>query len=183
MNKINNEANILNANKGLSGVNKQYAKKHGNRGKQLNPNQKDSLIVLIPNDAKVARAEHNGPETQFEYVSFRKEYLEKGFLQKIGAREIGIKEAKNRDIRFLDGSQTHGWGYIFVEFLKGDEELWTFKEAHELLIKCLYETVGNIYSDTLWLNGKPYKNHNYKEPEDEPLPYCPAIDGYHDFVG
>jgi len=36
----NNQANMKNANKGTSGVNKQYAQVHGNRGKQMNPNQK-----------------------------------------------------------------------------------------------------------------------------------------------
>lgn len=36
----NNNANMKNANKGTSGTNKQYAQVHGNRGKQLNPNQK-----------------------------------------------------------------------------------------------------------------------------------------------
>ena len=34
------KADQNNANKGTNGVNKIYAKKHGNRGKQLNPNQK-----------------------------------------------------------------------------------------------------------------------------------------------
>lgn len=34
-----NQANQANANKGTSGQNKQHAKVHGNRGKQLNPNQ------------------------------------------------------------------------------------------------------------------------------------------------
>ena len=34
-----NHANQLNPNLGTKGVNKQYAKVHGNRGKQLNPNQ------------------------------------------------------------------------------------------------------------------------------------------------
>jgi hypothetical protein len=36
----NNSANIKNANKGTPGVNKQNAQVNGNRGKQLNPNQK-----------------------------------------------------------------------------------------------------------------------------------------------
>jgi hypothetical protein len=31
---------MKNANKGTPGVNKQHAQVHGNRGKQLNPNQK-----------------------------------------------------------------------------------------------------------------------------------------------
>lgn len=35
-----NAANIQNANKGTSGTNKQYDQNQGNRGKQLNPNQK-----------------------------------------------------------------------------------------------------------------------------------------------
>ena len=41
--KINpaaNEANQKNANKGSSGTNRQYDQAQGNRGKQLNPNQK-----------------------------------------------------------------------------------------------------------------------------------------------
>lgn len=34
------KANQANPNKGTSGNNKAYSQKHGNRGKQLNPNQK-----------------------------------------------------------------------------------------------------------------------------------------------
>ncbi|GAB0172199.1 hypothetical protein [Helicobacter trogontum] len=34
----NNSANQQNANKGTSGVNRQYAQAQGNRGAQLNPN-------------------------------------------------------------------------------------------------------------------------------------------------
>ena len=36
-----NRANILNPNKGTNGTNKQYDQNQGNRGKQLNPNQKN----------------------------------------------------------------------------------------------------------------------------------------------
>ncbi len=36
----NNQSNMKNSNKGTKGVNKQYSKVHGNRGKQLNPNKK-----------------------------------------------------------------------------------------------------------------------------------------------
>ena len=36
----NNKANQSNANKGTSGTNKANSKVNGNRGKQLNPNQK-----------------------------------------------------------------------------------------------------------------------------------------------
>jgi len=35
-----NAANIPNANKGVPGQNQQRAKNQGNRGKQMNPNQK-----------------------------------------------------------------------------------------------------------------------------------------------
>jgi hypothetical protein len=35
-----NQANQQNANKGTSGNNKQYDQAQGNKGKQLNPNQK-----------------------------------------------------------------------------------------------------------------------------------------------
>ncbi len=38
--KSNHQADIKNANKGTSGTNKTYAQSQGNRGKQLNPNQK-----------------------------------------------------------------------------------------------------------------------------------------------
>ena len=40
MKQNDNRSNMNNANKGVQGVNKQYAKVHGNRGKQLNPNNK-----------------------------------------------------------------------------------------------------------------------------------------------
>lgn len=36
----NNRSNMQNANKGSSGTNKQYSQVHGNRGAQLNPNNK-----------------------------------------------------------------------------------------------------------------------------------------------
>ena len=38
-----NHANQLNPNRGTKGVNKQYAKVHGNRGKQMNPNRKNNF--------------------------------------------------------------------------------------------------------------------------------------------
>jgi hypothetical protein len=38
--KTNHNANITNPNKGTKGTNKSYDKNQGNRGKQLNPNQK-----------------------------------------------------------------------------------------------------------------------------------------------
>ena len=40
MKKGNHKADQQNANKGSKGVNKSYSQKHGNRGKQMNPNQK-----------------------------------------------------------------------------------------------------------------------------------------------
>lgn len=36
----NNSANMQNANKGTSGVNRQNSQVHGNRGAQMNPNRK-----------------------------------------------------------------------------------------------------------------------------------------------
>jgi hypothetical protein len=38
--KPNHKADMSNANKGTSGTNKTYSTNQGNRGKQLNPNQK-----------------------------------------------------------------------------------------------------------------------------------------------
>lgn len=40
-----NASNQKNANKGLNGVNKQFAKVNGNRGKQLNPKGKNNGIT------------------------------------------------------------------------------------------------------------------------------------------
>ena len=40
INPKDNQNNQKNANKGTSGTNKQYDKAQGNKGKQLNPNQK-----------------------------------------------------------------------------------------------------------------------------------------------
>lgn len=38
--KPDHQSDIKNSNKGTSGTNKTYDKNHGNRGKQLNTNQK-----------------------------------------------------------------------------------------------------------------------------------------------
>ena len=38
-----NAANMQNANKGTSGTNRQYDQNQGNRGKQLNPNQRNRI--------------------------------------------------------------------------------------------------------------------------------------------
>lgn len=40
INPKDNQANQKNANKGTDGTNKQYDQAQGNKGKQLNPNQK-----------------------------------------------------------------------------------------------------------------------------------------------
>lgn len=37
-----NESNIPNSNKGSNGTNRQYDQNQGNKGKQLNPNQKEN---------------------------------------------------------------------------------------------------------------------------------------------
>ena len=42
MKKENQKADANNANKGTKGVNKTYAQNQGNKGAQLNPNQKKS---------------------------------------------------------------------------------------------------------------------------------------------
>lgn len=39
--QANHHADTLNKNKGTTGTNPAYAKNQGNRGKQLNPNQKE----------------------------------------------------------------------------------------------------------------------------------------------
>ena len=46
----NNSANQQNANKGTSGTNRQYDQNQGNRGKQLNPNQKKQYLILTKRD-------------------------------------------------------------------------------------------------------------------------------------
>ncbi len=40
INPKDNQSNMQNPNKGTTGTNKQYDQNQGNRGKQLNPNQK-----------------------------------------------------------------------------------------------------------------------------------------------
>lgn len=40
INPRDNQANQQNANRGTSGTNRQYDQAQGNRGKQLNPNQR-----------------------------------------------------------------------------------------------------------------------------------------------
>jgi len=180
MKRINNEANIQNANKGVLGVNDQYAKNEGNRGKQLNPNQKSSLIIMVDDDKEVSRLRQlPGTEPKLEFISFKKEFIDKGFLKEIGARRLSNEEAENRDIRLSCGNEAYKWGYILIEFLREKDNEWTVEEANTHLIKAFTGNVGHIYRDEFWLNGNIHKNHKYVElAYEEEIFYCPAIDGY-----
>ncbi|PKG73123.1 hypothetical protein CXF86_19370 [Shewanella sp. GutCb] len=187
-NRINNESNIVNANLGTDGVNEQYAKAQGNRGKQLNPNQQSSLIVAFDNELIVRTTHIKGDEFIFTEEDFQTEYLDKGFAEEIGARLISREELKRRDLpwgEFPDPEayRLHQCGLTCIEFLRDKDTPWTKSDADKFLHEKFYSKNNVKYYDTCWLDGKPVRNHigddsARKMALPEPLEYCPAIDGY-----
>tara|TARA_Y100000588_G_C14216666_1_gene909136 strand:- start:1015 stop:1686 length:672 start_codon:yes stop_codon:yes gene_type:complete len=170
---INNESNIVNANLGTDGVNDQYAKAVGNRGKQLNPNQKFSLAVGINESARALVFSNIEGRRVGVQVSFKEEYLDKGFLEYIGARRIHSEEKNARNLEAYDRRESL-FQYSIIEFLR--DEPWQLEEAY-----CFIAEKLNIMlhgkSDTIWIDNVAHPGTNYHEDKYD-IPYCPAIDGY-----
>lgn len=188
---INNESNIINANLGTDGVNVQYAKAQGNRGKQLNPNQQSSLLVAFDDDLIIYKTHKKDGEFITVTENFQTEYLDKGFAEEIGARIISLEELKCRDLpwgEFPDPEayRLHQFGLTCIEFLRDKDTPWTKSDADRLVKERIRPKIGSHYCSAFWLDGKPVDNHigdaQIREAElivmDDYLQYCPAIDGY-----
>jgi hypothetical protein len=142
----------------------EYVKTQGNRGKQLNPNQKSSLIIVIPDDAVLFLPHKEGADFKIDTISFKDEYWDKGFIEEIGARKVSENEVGSRGLKDTNGHEVFGWGYLVVEFLKSDDGIWEYEEACEHLRNNFDSKVGrHLYRDNLWIDDKPYNNHHYKE--------------------
>ena len=171
----NNESNIVNANLGTDGVNDQYAKAQGNRGKQLNPNQKHSLAVAINEHYPAYLYSYNNGMKVGNAVNFKEIFLENGFLDKIGARKIENKERDARSFKAYDYRERL-LTLNYIEFLK--DTPWEVESAYKY-IREVFGGIGfNGYSETIWIDDVAHPNFNYDTIQYEDLPYCPAIDGY-----
>lgn len=178
----NHESDIVNGNLGTNGVNITKSKADGNRGKQLNPNQKHSLTIAIKDDCKanvLVSIDDKGRRLVKE-VSFKDEFLDKGLLERISARRIGPKELAHRALKPSDHREIITRCF-YVEFLKDTE--WDIDEAFQFIRARFSMLGGSAYAETIWLDNYPHFNFNYDEYKYEDLPYCPGIDGYHDFHG
>lgn len=178
----NNESNISNPNIGTNGVNKQYSQSQGNRGKQLNPNQMHSLVIAMNQETDVSLLKViDGRNVQVERVSFQREFLDKGFLEKIGARKLSIEEIKNRKLNQVRPYQEH---LLYLEFARSTP--WEREEAFEYIRSILFPSTNEYSissiacSERIWLDNNPIQNFNYDPERFGPGDYCSAIDGYHD---
>ena len=185
----NHEADIENANKGSDGVNITYAKAQGNKGKQLNPNQHSSLLIVFDDDLSICvgyEEDLNGKNTFINKV-FQTEYIDKGFAKEVGARDISPQELKARSLQAPGGDLgkdfIHDWGYICIEFLKDKNEPWSIEEANTFVKESIGKKIGNVYREFFYIDGLLVNNHisdewqsNWDSYED--LDYHPAIDGY-----
>ena len=185
----NHEANIMNANKGFDGVNITYAKAQGDRGKQLNPNQYSSLLVVFDDDLHICKGyekDTNGKSMLIE-KPFQAEYLDKGFAKEVGARDVSHQELKVLCLQAPGGvlgkDFIHDWGYICIEFLKDKNEPWSIEEANKFVKESIGKKIGNVYRDFFYIDGLLMKNHISDEwhrqwDSSEDFDYHPAIDGY-----
>lgn len=181
----NHQANIVNANKGMDGVNREFAMAQGNRGKQLNPNQNSSLLVIFNDDLMVNESEYEGTTPKLISRNFKTEYLDKGFATDIGARILSFAEVKHRDLDIGYGSRLHQWGYICVEFLRNKNNPWTIEDANEIAKKRIGSNIGSCYREFFFIDGVYVNNHINDERTlalalADDIQYCPAIDGYYD---
>lgn len=185
---VNNESNIVNSNLGSDGVNEQYSKAQGNRGKQLNPNQKSSLLVVFNDDLILHRFDSENGELITVREDFQTEYLDKGFAEDIGARQVSFKELKNRSLQApggkLDEDFIHDWSYTCIEFLRNKDNPWSIEDANQLVIEKIKSRIGQEYREFFYLDGEKVKNHIGDEMSrsldliDTEPEYHPAIDGY-----
>ncbi|EDM65952.1 hypothetical protein PE36_08121 [Moritella sp. PE36] len=185
---INNESNIVNSNLGSDGVNDQYAKAQGNRGKQLNPNQKSSLLVVFNDDLMLYRCNSENGELITVRGNFQTEYLDKGFAEDIGARQVSLNELKHRSLQAPGGKLgedfLHNWGYTCIEFLRNKDNPWSIEDANQLVIERVKSKIGQEYREFFYLDGEKVDNHigdemsRYLDLMDAEPEYHPAIDGY-----
>jgi len=176
----NHKSDIVNANLGTDGVNDTYAKAMGNRGKQLNPNQKHSLVfTLDPRSEVHILTVIHGKRYVTEKVRLLDDFLQKIFVERHGARILGKKEINERSFQRLYRCTVHS---LYVEFLS--DTPWEAEVAFDLIEECLFprsnEYSLNSYScsDIIWLDGSPINNFNYDEERYAEPDYHPAIDGY-----
>lgn len=172
----------------------EYVKTQGNRGKQLNPNQKSSLLIAILENTTF-RIDNNKP-----WGDFQSEFVEKGFMKQIGARQLGRKEVDDKGLVDAYGIEPLDVGsdkYMFFEFTKNDSSEWSYQEACDHLKSKIDMKAGNVYDGHFWIDDKAFFSHHYSDDDEnlkcfirrksdfdedpyDPPSYCPAIDGYHD---
>lgn len=185
----NHQSDIVNPNLGTNGVNDAYAKAMGNRGKQLNPNQKHSFVFSVDPRAKVSQITvKNGLRYQTATAELKDGYVQKIFVEGHGGRILSKEEVVARGFTEWD-RQT--WPVyrsqctvhsLFIEFLS--DTLWEYEAAVDLICSCFfpssdeYSISAFFCSDIIWLNGKIRLNWNYDFERYELPDYHPAIDGY-----
>jgi hypothetical protein len=178
------KANIVNANKGMKGVNREFSLAQGNRGKQLNPNYQSSLLVVFNDDLLVNELEYENGKPKFIQLNFHEHYLDKGFAEEIGARPLGLAELKKRNLDLPEGGKLHNWGYICIEFLRNKDNPWVIEDANEFVKKRMEKTLGSIYREFFFIDDKYEKNHISESMQasvdfiNDEIFYCPSIDGY-----
>ncbi|HHG3507253.1 hypothetical protein CGI74_23595 [Vibrio parahaemolyticus] len=168
MNSNDNEANSKNANLGTDGQNKQYSKVHGNRGKQLNPNQLVPLRFVISKGSQVSCTERDDI-----IVNFVEHYLTDEFLKEKGLKVVDMSKSENQWL-YQEVSDYKRERWLFLEYI--EPVVKNHKNASDKLIKDFSGDISFVYENVLILGKDSYQVTGY--PYDEPLDYCPAIDGY-----
>ncbi|MFA0570873.1 hypothetical protein, partial [Vibrio gallaecicus] len=168
MNSKDNEANSKNANLGTDGLNKQYSQVHGNRGKQLNPNQLVPLRFVISKGSQVSCTERDDI-----IVNFVDHYFTEEFLKDKGLKVVDMSNPENQWL-YSEVSDYQRERWLFLEYIEPVEK--NCKNASDKLIKDFSGDISFVYENLLILDKVSYQVIGY--PYDEPLDYCPGIDGY-----
>lgn len=155
-----NQSNTLNPNKGFSGTNKQYSQNQGNRGKQLNPNQANTLIVLVKSSVVVEKQNPLDRCNDLQ-LSFKSEYLDKGFLKKIGATLLDKTVVEERELKAPHDNELREpiENYFFIEYsipITGGVD-----GARNRISKDFKDELYWVYESFFWLNDTPITNMDH----------------------
>ena len=151
-----NAANMQNANKGAPGTNLQYDQNQGNRGKQLNTNNKQHFVTFRTVKSLLTE-----------------EFLKEHKLRRLTKKDIELLLANDRLKDFYFSS------YDYIQFqkpIKGgtDNISGALQRIHSVMTgKLKWKQSPSYWIDSICHTDKKHPDELY-----EPLEYCPAIDGY-----
>lgn len=151
-----------------------------------NPKYHSSLLVVFNDDLVFTRYDMADGEVVSTTYDFKKDFLDRGFAEKLGARLLSNDDVRERKLIAAGGSYGDylaDWGYVCLEFLRDKNTPWTLEDAEALVIDKVETIIGRNYREFFYLDNQIVDNHISRELQEAwdnylDIDYHPAIDGY-----